>query len=333
VGVAYIQSTATTSYVLRFVLLNPDGTPVSDTLIEGASAVGRMQPDLVWSGTEYGLVWVESLGSRFLRLDANGAAKGTPTGSIGPGGSTKTTLAWSSVYGGYAIGATQGSAGYFRLLGADGSTPAAATTFTRSSGGVGGSIQIAPAPAGGFGLAFGPSRPGLAAFDVNGTLTTPAVSVSTQTMSQMSNIGLVHDGTTWLTTWVDGLENGIRVNRGDQNNGSHIIVSVPSPFRVVSPTVQIANGTLAMAWGKYDGSTSTNSPYTLQMQRFALPSTLTSAPTPLHAVVDMPVTPSSAFNEVGLVYTGSTSMLVVWSDNRWGNSEIYAAPLELGTCP
>ena len=88
-----------------------------------------------------------------------------------------------------------------------------------------------------------------------------------------------------------------------------------------------------MAWGKYDGTTFSTSSYTMHMQRFALPSSLSIAPTPLHDPVGVPATPSSVFQEVGLVYTSATTMLAVWTDIRSNSSEVYAAPIDLGACP
>jgi mannose/fructose/N-acetylgalactosamine-specific phosphotransferase system component IIB len=84
-----------------------------------------------------------------------------------------------------------------------------------------------------------------------------------------------------------------------------------------------------MAWAQVSGT----STYTVRMQRFAIPSTTSSALVPIQNAIDVLATPNAQTEEVGIVYTSPTTALAVWVDNRWGASEIYSAPINFGACP
>jgi hypothetical protein len=311
--------------------LNPNGSVVSDTEIAPASINISGSPDLVWSGSEYGLIWKEA-GTRFVRLDGAGAPKAPPVINLGGNNQFRMTLSWSSIYGGYALGGIDSSGAFFRLLGADGTMPQPPNIVTYNPLPYA-SAQVAAAPAGGWGLSFGTlqQQPGFAIFNADGSRTQPVVPIGNFGIQDMT-VGLVHDGTTYLTTWVNGPQQQIVVNRGTAQNAPAAAVTVTSPFRVGPPSVKISNGTVGMAWAQYD-ATSSIGPYTVRAQRFAIPSTTASALTPLHNPVDVIATPTAQTDVVSIVYTSTTTMLAVWVDNRWGTAEIYSAPLDLGACP
>jgi hypothetical protein len=70
------------------------------------------------------------------------------------------------------------------------------------------------------------------------------------------------------------------------------------------------------------------------MQRFAIPTTQSSTLAPIDNAIDILSTQNTLFNNIELVATGPTSLLAVWSDNRWGTArEIYAAPIDVDSCP
>jgi hypothetical protein len=329
VGVAYTQRGNTLDAKTRFLLLNTDGTVVSDAEIPGANR--STTPDLTWSGSEYALVWRDFGGSRFTRLDAAGVPKQplvlTLAGGDPGNNKGKVTVTWSSTYGGYAIGGHDVSNSFLQLLGLDASMPQPPNTFTHPSGATG-SAQLAAAPAGGWGMAFGTAQGqvGFASFNADGSRTLPVESIGSQIPNDA--IGVVHDGTTWLISWVDRAGTGIVVNRGAQANAPAVVHTAAA--RVGPPAVRVSNGTAAVAWAQV--ATSSPATYTVRMQRFALPTT-SSTLVPIQNPIDVLATPNGQTEEVGIVYTSPTTLLAVWVDNRWGASEIYSAPIDLGACP
>jgi hypothetical protein len=331
VGVAYRQKAPLTSeYRTRFLLLNPDGNVVSDAEIPGGTFAGP--PDLIWSGSEYALVWRDTGGARFTRLDASGVPKQPLVQSLAGGGPSDTigkiTVTWSSTYGGYATGGIGGSNSFLQLLGTDASMPQAPNTFTHSSTAYG-SAQLAAAPAGGWALAFGTvqSQVGFALFNADGSRTLPVENVGTG--ARFDTVSLVHEGTTWLTTWVNSARTGIVVNRGASANTPATVHTAASSLG--PPAVRVSNGTVAVAWAQL--ANTSPAAYTVRMQRFAIPSSTSSALVPIQNPIDVLSTANGYNPEVGIVYTSPTTMLAVWVDNRWGTPEIYAAPIDLGACP
>jgi hypothetical protein len=339
VGVAYVRVNSTTALNLRLALLNADGTLAADVSV--ADITGSLiGPELVWSGSEYALVWYNyDTGFKLVRLDAAGAAKGAPA-TITPSSTWDSPqsldIAWSSSYGGYALAYRAGLNLVFRLLGADGTAPQAENSVMTSA--VASQLQpvrLVVAPDGTWGMAYGGlSNASLAVFNADGSRT-----LAPQSLSNNSDYGssrhptLVHDGTTWVTAWVSATTpRAALVNRGQQANSPASLVSVASPNNVNEPVLAMVNGSLAVGWAQGGSS---GSSYQFRLQRFAIPSTATSAMTPIHSAVDVLSTYNlNGLGNIALVATGANGLLGIWADDRWGTArEIYAAPINLMSCP
>ena len=70
-----------------------------------------------------------------------------------------------------------------------------------------------------------------------------------------------------------------------------------------------------------------------KLKRFKVSADLAVAPLPIHDVIDMVANPN-VVEKPDLVQAGTSKLLAVWLDNRWGGmSELYAAPIDLKACP
>jgi hypothetical protein len=113
VGMAYFEG----NNDLVFTLLNPDGTraSASDTVIEYAVDDG-LRPRVIYNGREYAVVWADGFYTTFARVSTSATVLGSPV-TVG-GGGWVPGVAWSSVYGGYAVSTGQSNQVSFRRLGA-----------------------------------------------------------------------------------------------------------------------------------------------------------------------------------------------------------------------
>lgn len=340
VGVAYVRVNSTSSTNLRLALLNADGTVASDVSLADTPGMGSLiGPELVWSGSEYAVLWYESGGFRLLRLDAAGAAKGavvTIPNTTSFGSPQQIAIAWSSSYAGYALAYRASLTLVFRLLGADGTAPPPENSVTTSATAPSSHpLRLAVAPDGTWGVAYGGlSNASLAVFNADGSRT-----LAPQTLSSNVDFGssrhptLVHDGTTWVTAWISSsTPRGVFVNRGQQANGPTIAASVTSPNNINEAVLAMANGSLAVGWVQGGSS---GSSYQFRMQRFAIPATGTSALTSIHSAVDvLPTFNLNGLGNVALVAAGANGLVGIWADDRWGTArEIYAAPINIMSCP
>jgi hypothetical protein len=320
------------TYDLRFALLNPDGSVVSDRLI--TNLMNSDGPRLVWSGTEYGLAWIrlenDSLPRElmFLRLDNKGAPIGSPVG-VGTA-SNNPSLAWSDVYRGYAVASYCCSQTQldFRRIGANGTNPdpVNAVSFVN----VYKDIELRAAPDGTWAAASSADRYlDLTIFNADGSRTLPVQQLTTGGAAYAEWPALVHDGTTWLAAWVGG--NSIVVNRGAAAN-SPATIAAASSDAITQVVGTMVNGTLALLWA--EGSLGSYGPYRLRMQRFAIPPTTTSALTAVHNAVDVVPTASASVPNVAIVPMGSR-LMVLWVDGSEPRSarEVWAKPLDLNACP
>jgi hypothetical protein len=353
VGVAYVQSLPgrRSDLELRFALLNPDGTTVSNvaltTYVTESSGGLFGRPSLVWNGSEYAVLWIEALSTtklQFLRLDANGTPKSTPINVREDGSTTSSSslyshsLAWSDTNKEYAI-AFGGSYSFsFRRLGLDGSTLEAVNSYTDTYYNL--SLneyrqpRIGSAPDGTWMVAIpGSSQVALFQFNADGsrTLVPQKMSVSTD-----SNYGvwpaLLYDGQTWVTAWLGSPSNTIGLNRGTAKN-SPAVLTVGDTNRIFGDLRMTQVGAdLGLAWTEQIDSSS--SLYRFRVQRYSIPATISSGVTALHPPVDILSTYNIAEkDETAIVATGADSMLAVWSDNRWGTAdEILAAPVVWEAC-
>ncbi|MGC4066736.1 MAG: hypothetical protein QM784_19295 [Polyangiaceae bacterium] len=343
VGVAYTQAINTSYSQLRFALVNPDGTLVSDvalTTYTGTSQGVTSQPELIWNGKEYALTWIayeSGYQLMFLRLDETGSPKGTPinVGNAAALGLSPNShnLAWSETYGGYAVIAGESYSLAFRRIGADASkleTPNLTSMPETSASGRERCVQAAPD--GSWGVASGDSW-GLRfiVFNADGSRTLSPVSLSTSVYTSSSWPALVHDGKTWLTAWVGSSGRDIAVNRGSMSSVLGNLVTVVSGNYVGDVQLAMAGSPLAVGWTERVGPYSTLHRY--RVQRFTVPTTTFTVPPALHPAVDVLATENiQSTGDVSLVSTGS-GLVAVWADNRWGSREIYAAALDTKSCP
>jgi hypothetical protein len=339
VGVSYVRVSSTSATNLRLALLNPDGTVGSDVSVADTAGTGSLVgPELTWSGSEYAVVWYDfTTGIKLLRLDAAGAAKGavvTIPVNTSPGTPQALAIAWSSSHGGYALAHRAGQNMVFRLIGADATAPQPENAFTTSIASLH-PIRLVVAPDGTWGMAYGGlSNSSLAVFNADGSRTLAPATLSTNAdYSSSRHPTLVHDGTTWVQAWVSSSSpRAALVNRGQQANSPANLVTVASPNNVVEPVLTMVNGSLAVGWAQ---AGSTGGSYQFRVQRFAIPSTATSAMTSIHSAVDVLSTYNlNGLGNIALVTTGASGLLGIWADDRWGTArEIYAAPINLMSCP
>jgi hypothetical protein len=338
VGLAYLRYDRVTSTgEVRFALLNPDGTLVSDTSVSDSpnnvSTYSYVSggPSLVWSGTEYGLSWYAyPTGTQFVRLDAAGTLKGVPStvaNSIG------SSLAWSPAYGGYALAGS--TALQFRRLGADASAPEAPNAFTPLNSLASDAVTALVAmPDGGFTMAYREQYSvGFAVFNADGSRTLPLSSVPAYHQSPRETNWpsvVLHAGalyTTFVTDW--GQQIGL--NRGTQTDLSTLAETVDgSGILYADPTLAVVRDSLALSFAERSSETATASRF--RLARFSLP--VAATPKLLHAVTNIEAAQTASSGSTAIIVTGDSTMLAVWADERWGfNRELYVAPVEMGACP
>ena len=331
VGVAYAQRTGGGSANVRFALLNPNGSLVSDQAVTTYLLDAmRSRPGLAWSGTEYAVVSdYFSQDVMFQRLDAAGATKGSPI-DVGNGESfpQNPAVAWSASYAGYSVAFYASSQLHFRRVGADASVLDPVNTVSGLGVSSGRDLVLRVAPNGAWTVATGGSFDiSLTTFNPDGSRTLAPQTLASSVSSSSGGPDLVHDGTNWLTTWINSGFTSVVVNRGSTaNNPANVVTATNLGEAVLS----MVDGTIAVAWLQRP---STSGSYALRLQRFAIPSTATSALTSIHNAVDVLPTQNTGVNDIALVSTGD-ALVAIWADNRWGATrEIYAAPINLQSCP
>ncbi|MEZ4223630.1 MAG: hypothetical protein R3B13_21960 [Polyangiaceae bacterium] len=335
IGVVYVEDVGGGSgnYAhAYFALLNPDGTRAKtpDLLISNKPMGYARHPDITWSGTEFGVVFLQASSTssgdvHFLRLAPDGTPKApavnistATAGAALPDGAPR--IIWSPVYGGYAL-ASGGHGGVgLQRIGTDGSAPEpvnitpGGTVSTRTILGLSSSGEWAVA----FKSSYAAS---LAFYNADGSKTKPVSNLTSWTYSS-SGLDMVYDGSTWVTWWVEGYVD-IMVNRGATAN---------TPFAAV----KLAQGNyprqleaVASGGGAFELVEMRDDK--IQLYRFALSQSGPTSLTPLTAATAVLGTPSALSIEA--VAAGPGKLLVLWSDNRWGAAELYAAPVDLQGCP
>lgn len=333
VGVLYLQSgTAPAPRNLRFALLKPDGSLVSDVALTSFT-----DPDvgdtvltatgLTWSGTEFGLVYLKQKAFNtqqllLQRLNANGTSKAAPVVVSAAASGKPVAVAWSASYAGYAVSYGTQAGQIFRRVGATG-TKLEAESVLPEGASVGASVQLLAPADGSWGLN---AAGNLVWFNADGSRTLPNLVLS-------GDVSLSHDGADWLATFSD--DSSVLAQRGiTENQGTLWSETYPQVFG--HHTSVLVGGNLAVLLGEGD---SLFGPTTLLFQRFVIPagsSTAFIAPSPPIKVLSGP----SCYmgyqqpHNFALVATGPSSLLAVWGDTRWGSAnELYSAPIEIPACP
>ncbi|MEZ4223620.1 MAG: hypothetical protein R3B13_21910 [Polyangiaceae bacterium] len=321
VGVVYVEEAGG----LYFALLNADGTRAkSPDVAVGAGSL--YEPDITWTGSEFGVTWRTNSAIWFRRLDANGTPKAAAVDISAATTGTKLPIAapritWSSVYAGYALVSAQYSSVSFQRIGTDGSAPEAVNVTTTNS--VYHRPAVALSPSGEWGIAvIASSSPTLVFYNSDGSKTKAPVALSSSGYYSLLP-SLAHDGTTWVTTWAQNSQ-GIMVNRGEVGNSPALAASLGTAYSYTGTTK-----TLLRSGGVYDlvelhGNM-------IFLRRSTLSQSGPTSVTPLASDVSILATPNGT--SMDAVSTGSNSVLALWSDTRWGAEELYAAPVDLQNCP
>jgi hypothetical protein len=338
VGVLYVQAAASPAPAnLRFALLKPDGTLISDSALTAFTSADAGDTvlnasALTWSGAEFALVYLRQKAFStsqvvLQRLNASGASKGAAVVvSEPPAGQSVTgpvAVAWSASYGGYAVSYHAPAGIVFRRVGATGTTLGSENSF-EDGGGSGRSAQLLAAPNGTWALN---ASGNLAWFNADGSRTLPILTLAGDT-------SLANDGSGWLAT--SGDDDSLYVQRGTTKNQA-LLWQQPFGQEFSDHTTTMVGGNLAVLLA--EGSTWFG-PTRLKLQRFVLPASATStvltAPTPPVDVLvgqTCPLEYQKPHN-FALAATGTRALLAVWADSRWGaSSELYSAPIDIPVCP
>ncbi len=323
VGVVYVE--ASWYGGLYFALLNPDGTRAKspDTVVSDAPNTSHQHPDIAWTGSEFGVVWKQTgstTTNMFRRLGPDGTPKAAAVdiNANTPGAPLPADewprITWSPVYGGYALTVLFGNV-HFQRIGIDGSAPEAVNVTALGSAGRPG---IAVSPSGEWGIAANEGNVAkLAFYNPDGSKTKPVSALA----SAYGQPDVVHDGTTWLTAWVDNYT-GIKVNRGATANAPVLAVSAPTGYKKALRGIASSGGAyeLVVLRDKL-----------ISLHRFAVAQT---GPTQLTALTpETTILGTSNADNIDAVSAGPNKLLVLWSDDRWGPAELYAAPVNLQNCP
>jgi hypothetical protein len=138
---------------------------------------------------------------------------------------------------------------------------------------------------------------------------------------------IVHDGTTWLTAFGGSK---VTFHRGTGTDAPFTFGQFPSPY----PDAMVVageNGSVDLAWTT---SPTSQGALSFHYQRFLHASATGSQLTSLSA--DTPILPTeniTAFQNVAFSTAGAGKRLAVWSDNRFGQEELYVRAIDLGSCP
>jgi hypothetical protein len=361
VGVVYRRNDFNSIDNVRFMLLNVDGSVVSDVALTNYDTYPYRVidgPVVTWTGTEYGVAWTapystdQSTDVLFRRVGKDGnplapEVDATPhvpgTEHIGLG------ISWSNTYGGYAISYNRNSFNdptrlAFRRLGATGASPENENAFNAAYQFSTQMLPLVAAPGGGWAIASDDNSHSvdLSLIDADGghTLPTQHLFVSQSFGYIAGGPGLVHDGAQYLTTYIAPASSStsartVWVNRGTALNNPVRLLPLSTTISNLSSSISMVKGTLAV--GFTESGTASSLHYKLKMQRYAIPTTPSSAVTPIHGIVEILSTQNikdGALRDMQLVPTGNGSMLAVWADNRWGTPrELYARPIDLHGCP
>jgi hypothetical protein len=335
VGVLYLQSgTGPAPTNLRFALLKPDGSLVSDAALTAFTDpnVGDSvltAGSLVWTGTEFGLIYVKQKAFNtqqllLQRLNANGTSKAAPV-VVSTATPQTIALGWSASYAGYAASYFSPTSGgmVWRRIGPTGTTPENESLLSGGTQSGHGSQLIGPAD-GTWGLNLAGN---LTWFNADGSRTLPIMLLT-------GDVSLSHDGANWLATFSN--DSSLLVQRGTTKNQAVLWTRTGFNEYWGDHTSALAGKNLAVLLAK---RTDSLGPSTLLFQRFVVPAGTSTAFTAPTAPIDMLPGPTVAGNNANwrnfaLVATGPSALLALWSDWRWGvAAELYSAPITIPNCP
>jgi hypothetical protein len=350
-GVAYVRKEPSGLGNLRFALVDPASGVISDAALTnytgnaGISLDRRAQPALVWTGTEYGLLWTyfdPLLGDplepvNFLRLDENGAPKGAPV-ALGTGNDA-TALVWAPASGGYvaAWGRNTGLYGTLVMqeLLLDGSAPLPERIWEWGPGALPRvhRIALATAPDGTLGLSFNFSVFALFwSFTPDLSRTVLTTNGTTRDDTVVDSPALIHDGESFVVASIDSLSQAMMLYR----TSTQAEITLFGPWSQTNwdplsdPEFAVVGDTLALAYLERPDASGN---YSFRLHRYVLP--LAEYPQQAHVAADIVAqrnVPNGATTD--LVTISDESLMAVWVDRRWNDAgEIAVASIDVGSCP
>jgi hypothetical protein len=338
----------------RFARIKPDGTLLGSLALTNFKGDVRgvvEPPHVVWSGTEYGVLWVQDIDPgglpqvMFRRIKANGTAAAPAVVVVKSSFAEPYPnqfraqmggLAWSAKYGGYGAYYTKEGAfmySAFRRLGADATQMEPEITFDELSRSVP-TVHMAAAPDGTWGILAGTFQ----LIDADGKRTQSDVGlVGYDSFSNFYSAPLIHDGKTFVTVGHERIgttnDSGVYLNRGTTRNDPALLFTEPDYLTQAYREAMLAKVGESIALGY--GFAVPNQGLHFWLQRYAIPDTLTSAVVPLHEPVEIVgvSTISSSGGDMTLVGSTPGHLLAIWADTRSGHKQLYARDVNLHVCP
>jgi hypothetical protein len=335
VGVIHSSFQQLVDNSLRFLQLNPDGTPVAGVDVQLQNPVWGAY-DLAWNGSEYAVVADNSNNYTILvrRLGADGVAKDAGV-SFSAQVDQFLRLVWSPSYGGYVVAYDGGFPGsvYMRRIGADGTSPEAGQAWDWSSASSASNLVVTDD--GSFGLLVNDNqRLYLERSNSSGVPFLPPAQLDDSTGALPLYGALGYDSNGFYSIWSNLRQ--VLVNRGNTLNGPTRLFTVAENEAPQSFSHAQVGDTMALAWSQRvpNGVGGLNGSHRFRLQRFKLPDATTGAAAPITDALE--IVSAHATYDVRIVRTGPYRLLAVWADGRNGSDsrhDLYAVPIDLQSCP
>jgi hypothetical protein len=355
-GVAYLDTSKRTNSRggnVKFALLNADGSRALAQDIALTSFAGNnisptvvSAPDLVWNGSEWGVIWTQTwqrpstpystTDAMFMRLAANGDPLAPVVDITAATGNTYVVgavrLAYSAAGGGYATVSNSLSNGIdFQRIGLTGATPGPINhvdMYVDSK-----RLGFAAAPDGHWGvLSRYDYSLSFVEFNPDGSRTKNPVNVATSTRD--ADPDLAHDGTSWIGTWTGARFEGewhyeVVAARGPSLASQSAVFSQLGSSNLGAARLSVSGGTAVFVWTQLETSTS----FEMRVARARLPAG-TAAPVMLTDASPWLDTPTEGpdSSNFALATAGSNAFIGVWGDTRWGGSQLYAISTNFQNC-
>jgi hypothetical protein len=322
------------TYTIRFALLDATGARVGPEVILAGPTTGLLRwPDIVWTGTELGVVWLEGSAVSFQRLDAAGARLGSPI-VVNPSSVSYVRIGWApgSGYGLVLDDTSDGGYGEkFQSLGVDGSAPRApiALPFLDSTVSTADlERDIAGAPDGRFGVLY--RRQNLQIIDADGAITTTPTNLLPGGILQDARIA--HDGTRWVVVAEDTipvpLTRRIVLLRSDALS-SPLVVYSTTDASIRDPAITFAGTVASVVFPRIVSGGTTQ----LWHARVSVP--VSAAPSVISAATAITADANVASVDYARPHVAAispTEAVVAWPDRRATQLDLYALGLSTQPC-
>jgi hypothetical protein len=341
---------------LFFTLLNPDGSralaqDIALTSHPPGDPTSIASPRIVWTGVEYGVLWVENSGASsaifLLRLSGTGAplapAVNVTAATAAQKASTDSPdLAFSPAVAGYALASVSATATPsidFQGLGATGAAPQARIQIPIEDPGSPGHTppQLGVDAQGAWGvLSHFSTWVQLSSLTPNGVYSGKHVVVS---KSATGEVALGHDGVNWLSAWLTVpaasggvLPDSVSYRRGGFGPSTTGLVPTGGSGSFRFGDVVLAfdpTGVLTFAWTEHSGGAG---PYVFSARRFVNESFSSMPYQPIGDVVSLLSTSTIAAPQQVTLASGGGHVIGVWADSRLGAEELYSRSFEVTGC-